>query len=155
MASESAAASLFMMWEFQIATYAHETKIDSLAARQSLFNPPASQSSFYKMVSEWAHESSSQWEVCQLTSFLSPNTCQEFMAFTLDQALLNLEKRFGPFQTHGWQYQSLVTMKYRHKPFGQIPVLNYFFSEETPQTGNQRTIDVAVYFMQNGESKNF
>lgn len=83
---ESQAATVFSAWEQQIGKFLHETTLDSPDVRASLGNHPSAQSAFYLQVKEWAIEKESHHKMCHVLE-LGRNTCQEFMAYTLEKAL--------------------------------------------------------------------
>lgn len=124
----SPAAALFAAWEFEISSYLQETKIESLEVRRTLFNNPQSTVSMYKRFREWSQaEGPVQSELCLLYALDSNNTCQQFMAFTLQKAIEFLESKFGSYKQESWQYSHLTSMTYKHTPFSAIPLLRNLF----------------------------
>ena len=93
----SSPASLFTVWESKINLHLHETTIPSTDMRKSFSNHPAYMSSLYLQIRQWAQEKETYEVQCRLTELESKNSCQEFMAYTLEAAYSELTKRFGKF----------------------------------------------------------
>jgi hypothetical protein len=78
---------------------------------------------------------------CQLNEFEGKNSCQEFIVYTLAEAVGDLEKRLGDSTT--WQYKNLMTTRFLHQPFSEIPYLRDSYEVIYPQEGSFRTINLA------------
>ena len=129
---ESAAASIFSAWEFQISYYLHEKKIPSPKLRIAISFGATSLSFVFKMIKNWADamrnsNTSTEEEFCALNEIPGKN-CLNFMTYTLVQALEDVESRLGPFnpQKNNWRYGSLATVKISHQPFSATPLRSFF-----------------------------
>ena len=56
MDKDKVGGSIGEAWEFAIATYMHETKIDDVRVRRGLLNIPTSEEFVYGEISKWAKE---------------------------------------------------------------------------------------------------
>lgn len=105
----SPAAALFAAWEFEISSYLQETKIESIDIRRTLFNNPQSTTSMYKRFRDWSEsEGPIVSELCLVYALDSNNTCEQFMAFTLQKAVEFLQTKFGSYTEGSWQYSQLT-----------------------------------------------
>ena len=94
---EKPQGSVMEAWEFAIATYMHETKVEDVRLRRSILSPPASEEFLYKNIANWAKEEDTREEYCLVYELKTENTCQELMAFTLGKAVEDLEERLGSY----------------------------------------------------------
>ena len=147
-------AAISEAWEFAIATYMHETKIDDVRIRRRLLNVPSSEEFVYKEISRWAKESVTRESYCLVYELASDNTCQEFLAYTLAKALEDMELRLGPYSpaTNNWRLGNLVKVRWEHSPFSETP-LRGFFEEWRDHNGNRRTPTMQMHFYQSAGKK--
>ena len=140
-------AAISEAWEFAIATYMHETKIDDVRIRRGLLNVPSSEEFVYKEISRWAKESVTRESYCLVYELASDNTCQEFLAYTLAKALEDMEQRLGPYSpdANNWRLGNLVKVRWEHSPFSETP-LRGFFEEWRDHNGNRRTPTMQMHF---------
>ena len=75
MDKDKVGGSIGEAWEFAIATYMHETKIDDVRVRRGLLNIPTSEEFVYRKISKWALETSSNEEYCHVFELGANNTC--------------------------------------------------------------------------------
>ena len=154
MNKESPQAAIAEAWEFAIATYMHETKIDDVRIRRGLLNFPSSEEFVYKEISRWARESVTREPYCLVYELGADNTCQEFVAYTLAKAIQDLELRLGPYQQHdnNWRLGNLVKVRLEHSPFSETP-LRSLFEEWRDHNGNRRTPTMQMHFYQSAGKK--
>ena len=72
---ESVEASIFEAWELMIATYMHESKIDDIRLRRSIWAIDQAQMFLYKQIVEWAENPRTKQDYCSVLELGSENTC--------------------------------------------------------------------------------
>ena len=71
-------------------------------------------------------------------------TCADFKAKTLAQAIAELRRRLGA-DPSAWRWERLHIARFPHGVFDAVPVLKRFFSLETGQGGDASTVNVGAY----------
>ena len=75
MDKDKVGGSIGEAWEFAIATYMHETKIDDVRVRRGLLNIPTSEEFVYRSISKWAIEKSTNQEYRNVFELDANNSC--------------------------------------------------------------------------------
>ena len=75
MDKDKAGGSIAEAWEFALATYMHETKIDDVRIRRGLLNIPTSEEFVYGEISRWAKEEATKEVYCLVYELNADNTC--------------------------------------------------------------------------------
>ena len=68
-------------------------------------------------------------------------TCEEQLSQSLEAALADLEKRYGPDMAQ-WRWDTAHVARHEHRPFGRVPLLARFFDIRVPTPGDTFTVDV-------------
>lgn len=68
-------------------------------------------------------------------------SCEEVLAISLDAALADLEKRYGPDMTK-WQWGEAHAARSEHRPFGKVDFLAKYFDIRVPTPGDTFTVNV-------------
>lgn len=87
--------------------------------------------------------SNQRW--CQRNQEMQFKSCQEFLLFSLDEALEELTKLRGK-NMENWQWGKLQTKTYAHTPFSQLASLKSIFERKHPAAGAPNTVNVSSGF---------
>jgi penicillin amidase len=68
-------------------------------------------------------------------------SCEPLLAESLEKALLDLKKRYGP-DIRRWTWGEAHPAKHRHRPFSSVPWLAPFFEIAVPSAGDAYTVNV-------------
>lgn len=68
-------AAIFEAWEFMIATYMHESKIDDLRLRRSIWGIDQAQMFLFIQIDEWAVNPKTIKDYCKVSELAFENTC--------------------------------------------------------------------------------
>ena len=82
----------------------------------------------------------SEGEYCAVDA-IAGSDCLNFMAYTLVEAVADIETRLGPYDAakNSWRYGTLTKMRVEHSPFTATP-LRYFFDRVYEGEGSKRTV---------------
>ena len=83
--------------------------------------------------------------MCFVTE-LGENSCQQFMAYTLEKAIAQLTSYFGQYKDNNWPLKYYQYTRYMHQPLSEVPLLRYLFEVTTSYPGNRRTVNLACSF---------
>lgn len=72
------------------------------------------------------------------------NSCQEFLAYTLEKALKDMKSKLGEYKGGNWKLGYTQTTRYSHSPLTEVPILNRLFTYSHPYPGSKRTPNVAI-----------
>lgn len=71
-------------------------------------------------------------------------TCRSLLGPALDRAIAGLQESYGP-DIEDWQWGDMHYARHAHTPFSDFPVLNRWFTIETPIPGDGSTVNVAHF----------
>jgi len=81
---------------------------------------------------------------CDDVSTETTETCHDLLGPTLDSAISGLIDDYGSNMSD-WRWGDAHFARHAHSPFSDFPVLNRFFTIETPVPGDGATVNVAHY----------
>ncbi len=70
-----------------------------------------------------------------------PQTCDELLSVSLDEALKDLVQRYGP-EMSKWRWGEAHVARSEHRPFGKVEPLARFFDIRVPTPGDTFTVNV-------------
>lgn len=82
---------------------------------------------------------------CQSLETPEPDTCDDVLDSSLNDALWELLKMTGDSSMDNWKWGELHAMVYKHTPFSNINVLRSVFERRIANGGSPDTINVASY----------
>lgn len=71
-------------------------------------------------------------------------TCRDLLGPALDAAIADLQSEYGR-DIEAWRWGDMHYARHAHTPFSDFPVLNRFFTIETPIPGDGSTVNVAHF----------
>ncbi len=73
-------------------------------------------------------------------------SCADALALSLESALLDLQKRYGP-DMRAWKWGEAHKTRHEHRPFGRQPLLARLFDITTPSGGDTYTVNVGQHYI--------
>jgi penicillin amidase len=73
-----------------------------------------------------------------------PQTCAELLSRALDEALADLERRYGS-DMQAWRWGTAHQARSEHRPFAKVGLLAPFFDIRVPSSGDTYTVNVGRY----------
>eukprot|EP00347_Sterkiella_histriomuscorum_P009270 403341851 len=141
---QSKQAAIYLAFEYSLATYFQESKIDNVDVRRAIFGNVIFDNYIYKEIRSWAFNDNPRSEQCRVNGTDWSDNCHEFMAYVFIKALDDIQSRLGPYQFN-WKLMNLQEVVYDHSPFSKSP-LRLLFEEQRPARGSRRTNNLALYF---------
>lgn len=95
---EERGSSIYLVWEFEIASYFMETKIDNLIVRRCLGSNILIEQFMYNEYRRWSKMDNTIEDYCFVEEWKSKgqnNTCQQFMVYTFIRTIQFLENKLG------------------------------------------------------------
>lgn len=87
---------------------------------------------------------------CDDRTTLAVEACGQILARALDQALLDLDQRFGP-NSRTWQWGSAHYADGAHEPLGRLPIIGNFFNIRVPSDGGLFTLNRGKSYLGSSE----
>lgn len=94
---ESKQAVIWLAFEFSLASYFQESKIDNVDVRRAIHSNIIFDNFMYSEIKAWTKEDNPKREWCRIEELGNDNNCHEFLAFVFIRAIDDVIKRIGPF----------------------------------------------------------
>lgn len=79
-----------------------------------------------------------------VTAEAAPQTCAELLSASLEEALADLERRYGADMS-AWKWGDAHAAHAEHRPFGKVPGLSELFDMRIPTPGDSHTVNAGRY----------
>jgi len=150
---DSIGASIMAAWDHSLVTHMHSKRIKGQRARRTIGFAIMTENFLYKEIQDWATSKSRVYEdYCEFESGrpdFADKSCQSFLAFTLEEAIRDLQFRMGRSPTR-WRYDRLTKVTYAHAPFSGIPLLKKIYGKVDSIAGSKHTLRMS-FFMHHNE----